>query len=150
LRLHRRLVALVSDVARHHIHGAANDDLAFNPGHAISCAPDPHLFPSDPAVGATGRGKGPTPTSPRHARATTATGVQGRAIADRHARIQQPNGKPVADARWELRLVTDQLPVARAAVAEAQQYEIRQQPATIGAMSAGVTAAGMVFAMTRG
>ena len=71
-------------------------------------------------------------------------------MADRHARIQQPNGKPVADARWELRLVTDQLPVARAAVAEAQQYEIRQQPATIGAMSAGVTAAGMVFAMTRG
>ena len=54
--------------------------------------------------------KVPGPPRPRHARAT---GVQGRAIADRHARIQQPNGKPVADARWELRLVTDQLPVAR-------------------------------------
>src|ERR1017187_6579321 len=61
--------------------------------------------------------KVPAPPRPRHARAT---GVQGRAIADRHARIQQPNGKPVADARWELRLVKDQLPVARAAVAEAR------------------------------
>src|ERR1017187_1444141 len=49
----------------------------------ISCAPD--LFPSDPAVGTTGRGKGPRPTSLRHARARTGTGVQGRAIAARHA-----------------------------------------------------------------
>jgi hypothetical protein len=74
-----RLVALVSNVVRHHIHGVADDDLAFNPGHAISCAPD--LFPSDPAVCTTGRGKGPMLTPPRHTRARMGTGVQGRAIA---------------------------------------------------------------------
>jgi len=89
-----RLVALVSDVVKHHIHGAADDDLAFNPGHAISCAPD--LLPSDPAVGTTGRGKGPRPTSPRHARARTGTGAQGRATAARHARFLHPAAQPTA------------------------------------------------------
>src|SRR6266702_639366 len=95
-----RLVALVSDVAKHHLHRAADDDLAFNPGHAISCAPD--LFPSDPAVSTTGRGKGPRPTSPRHATARTGTRVQGRAIAARHARFLHPAGIPLKP--WRLRL----------------------------------------------
>src|ERR1700730_14297110 len=96
LRLHNaqvelRLFALVSNVVRPHIHGVADDDLAFNPGHAISCAPD--LFPSDPAVCTTGRGKGPRPTPPRHTRARTGTGVQGRAIAGSTpiSCIQRPN-----------------------------------------------------------
>jgi hypothetical protein len=30
-----RLVALVSDVVEHHIHRLTDDDLAFNPGHAV-------------------------------------------------------------------------------------------------------------------
>ena len=95
-----RLVALVSNVVRHHIHGVADDDLAFNPGHAISCAPD--LLPSDPAACTTGRGKGPRPTPPRHTRARTGTGVQGRAITARHARFLHPAAQPTAPIRRDL------------------------------------------------
>jgi len=43
VRVVLRLVALVGDVVEHHIHGPADDDLAFNLGHAV---PFPDLQPS--------------------------------------------------------------------------------------------------------
>jgi hypothetical protein len=50
--------------------------MTISPSILVMPSRAPDLFPSDPAMGTTGRGKGPTPTSPRDARARTGTGVQ--------------------------------------------------------------------------